>query len=462
MADTPVRQNSEYPSPAYGWYVVVILTLTYTVSFIDRQIMALMVEPIRRDLDISDTQISLLLGLAFAVFYTLLGIPIARLADRRSRRGIIAVGITIWCLMTAACGLARNYVQLFIARVGVGVGEAALSPSALSMISDYFPQRTRSRAVAFYTMGISLGVGMAMILGGKIVTVVSNAPNVVLPVVGELYAWQTVFIVVGLPGLLMALLMTTVKEPARKESMKQESVAAGSRASDHSLRVALKFFGQRWRMYGSHFFGLSTVGILSYGFYAWIPTMFIRTWNWSVWDIGLAYGCLTLVAGPVAVLAASWLAERLMARGSQDAHMRAALYLNLMGIVGAVLTPLMPTPELAIIMLLPMTVGTVAATAAGIAALMIVTPNQMRAQASALYYFVINLLGLTAGPTGIALFTDYVFKDDLLIRYSVCSVAVLAGLFSAGILIYNLGQYRKSFAESRSWTEPAGVPAAGG
>jgi hypothetical protein len=190
--------------------------------------------------------------------------------------------------------------------------------------------------------------------------------------------------------------------------------------------------------------------------------MFIRTWNWSVWDIGLAYGCVTLVAGPSAVLLASWLAERLMARGCQDAHMRAALYLNLMGIVGAVLTPIMPTPELAIVMLLPMTVGTIAATAAGIAALMIVTPNQMRAQASALYYFVINLLGLTAGPTGIALFTDYVFKDDLLIRYSVGSVAVLAGVFSTGILIYNLGQYRKSFAESRSWTDPAGAQGAGG
>ena len=132
------RQNSEYPSAKYGWYVVVVLTLAYTVSFIDRQIMALMVEPIRRDLEITDTQVSLLLGLAFAVFYTFLGIPIARLADRFSRRGIITVGITIWCLMTASCGIARNYVQLFIARVGVGVGEAALSPSALSMLSDYF------------------------------------------------------------------------------------------------------------------------------------------------------------------------------------------------------------------------------------------------------------------------------------------------------------------------------------
>lgn len=185
--------------------------------------------------------------------------------------------------------------------------------------------------------------------------------------------------------------------------------------------------------------------------------MFIRTWNWSVLDIGLAYGTVTLIAGPTAVLLASWLAERLMANGREDAHMRAALYLNLLGIGGAILTPIMPTPQLALIMLLPMTAGTIAATAAGISALMIVTPNQLRAQASALYYFVINLLGLTAGPTGIALFTDYVYKNDALVRYSVLSVAILAGLFSTGILIYNLGQYRRSFIESKngSWELPA-------
>jgi MFS family permease len=378
------------------------------------------------------------------------------LADRFSRRGIIAVGITIWCLMTASCGLARNFIQLFIARVGVGVGEAALSPSALSMISDYFPQKIRARAVAFYTMGITFGVGLAMIVGGKVITMVQNAPNVVLPIVGELHAWQTVFILVGLPGLVMAVLMATVREPTRKERY-QVAGSGAEDGNDHSIRKALRFFATRWKMYGSHFFGMSVVGILSYGFFAWIPTMFIRTWNWSILDIGLAYGTVTLIAGPTAVLLASWLAERLMANGREDAHMRAALYLNLLGIGGAILTPIMPTPQLALIMLLPMTAGTIAATAAGISALMIVTPNQLRAQASALYYFVINLLGLTAGPTGIALFTDYVYKNDALVRYSVLSVAILAGLFSTGILIYNLGQYRRSYIESKngSWELPA-------
>jgi len=135
--------KSGYPSPVYSWYVVVVLTVAYMFSFLDRQILALLIEPIRQDLEITDFQISLLLGLAFGIFYTALGIPIGRLADRRSRRGIIAVGVTIWCLMTAACGLARNFSQLFLARIGVGVGEATLNPSAYSLISDYFPRQRR-------------------------------------------------------------------------------------------------------------------------------------------------------------------------------------------------------------------------------------------------------------------------------------------------------------------------------
>lgn len=439
-----------YPEAAYSWYVVVVLTLAYTVSFIDRQIMALMVEPIRRDLGISDTQMSLLLGLAFAIFYTLLGIPLARLADRYSRRMIITWGIAIWCVMTAGCGLARNYGQLFLARIGVGVGEAALSPSALSMISDYFPQETRGRAVSFYTMGIAMGVGLAMIIGGQIIAMVSEAPPVVLPLVGELFAWQTVFLVVGLPGLLMAVLMKTVKEPTRREGLK---AAASEPSSDHlPLSHVVSFIGKRWRMYGSHFLGMSVVGILSYGFYAWIPTMFIRTWGWSIRDIGFAYGIVTLATGPVAVVLASWLAESFMKKGYQDAHMRAAFCGAMIGIVGAILTPLMPTAAWSVALLIPMSAGTMCTTAAGLSALMIVTPNQMRAQASALYFFVINLLGLTVGPTGIALFTDYVFRDDALLRYSVACVAVLAGVFATGFLIYNLGQYRKMYVESQDWS----------
>ena len=213
MSENNTQQNPAYPNPAYAWYVVCILTIAYMFSFLDRQILALLVEPIRADLNISDTQMSLLQGLAFGIFYTLLGIPIGRLADRRSRRSIIAIGISIWCVMTAACGLAKNFGQLFLARVGIGIGEATLNPSAYSLISDYFPREKRARPMSFYNMGVSLGAGTAMVLGGQIISWVFSQPQPVLPLVGTLFHWQVVFIMVGLPGLLIAFLMVTVREP---------------------------------------------------------------------------------------------------------------------------------------------------------------------------------------------------------------------------------------------------------
>ncbi|HJL81007.1 MAG TPA: MFS transporter, partial [Gammaproteobacteria bacterium] len=208
-----------YPSNKRAWYAVIILTIAYIVSFLDRQILALVVQDVKTDLDLSDTQVSLLLGFAFALFYTTMGIPIGRLADKKSRRAIIATGITIWCLMTAACGLARNYTQLFLARVGVGVGEATLSPSGLSMISDYFPAEKRGKALGFFNMGVSVGSGIAFIGGGQIIAYVSDAPPIILPYIGEIFAWQALFLLVGLPGLIVAVLMRTVKEPSRKDKI---------------------------------------------------------------------------------------------------------------------------------------------------------------------------------------------------------------------------------------------------
>ena len=446
QGDTSGQAPDSFPPARHGWYAVGVLTVAYTVSFIDRQIMALMVEPIRRDLGISDTQISLLIGLAFALFYTVLGIPIARLADRFNRKVIITTGIVVWCAMTAFCGLSKNYIQLFLARVGVGVGEAALGPSALSMMSDYFPRERRGRAIAVYNMGITLGSGLAMILGGHLIDYVLNTPRIHVPLAGELYPWQAVFILVGLPGLVVALAMLTIREPARRERMQ----AAGG-GDQLPLPVVVSFLTARWRMYLTHFFGMSTVAMLAYAMFAWIPTMFIRTWGWKISQIGLAYGIVTLVAGPLSAMLSAWLGEKL-ARQHQDAHMRAVVWTLFMALCGAVLTTLMPSPWLAVLMLVPVSVGTTAATASGLSALMTIAPNQMRAQVSALYYLVVNVVGLTVGPTGVALFTDFVFRDESALRYSILCVTVLGGTLSMLLLTYNLRHYRAAYAEARGWT----------
>jgi len=450
MNDAARPDETGYPNPVYGWYVVVILTFAYLLSFLDRQILALMVGPIRRDLDISDTQVSLLGNLAFGIFYTLLGLPLGRAADRFSRRGIIAAGITVWCAMTAACGLARNFIQLFIARVGVGVGEAALNPAALSMISDYFPARTRGRALTFYNMGISLGVGVALIFGGQVIAWVAAAPPVELPGIGELRAWQTVFILVGLPGLLVALLMLTVREPERRGRL-QIRQADGTVTEQLSVRATVGYLASRWRMYLTHFVGMTVVTIQGYSFFFWVPELFVRTWQWTIPQVSLAYGLVTIIGGPIGILLGGWIADRLYQRGHKDALMRTCLGGALLLLIpGSVLTPLMPTPELALAMLVPVSLGGAMVTATGAAALQIITPNQMRAQATAVYYFVINIFGLL-GPTAVAAVTDFAFADDAALRWSLAIVCAIASVIGIVALRYNLPHYRASVVEAEGW-----------
>ncbi|MEO8444496.1 MAG: MFS transporter [Gammaproteobacteria bacterium] len=446
--------DSGYPNPRYAWYVVGILTVAYLLSFLDRQILALLVQPIRRDLGISDFQVSLLGNLAFGIFYTLLGLPLGRAADRFSRRGIIAAGVATWCLMTAFCGLARNFVQLFLARVGVGVGEAALNPAALSMISDYFPRRTRGRALTFYNMGVSLGVGVALIFGGQVIAWVAGAPPVELPGIGVLRSWQTVFILVGMPGLLVALLMLTVREPVRRDRL-QIRQADGTVTENLSVGATVAYLWERRRTYLTHFIGMTVVTILGYSYFFWTPTLFLRTWNWTIPEISLAYGLVTITGGPLGILLGGWIAEYLARRGYKDALMRTCLGGAVVLLVpGSVLTPLMPGPLLAVAMLVPVSIGGAMVTATGAAALQMITPNQMRAQTTAVYYFVINIFGLL-GPTAVASVTDFGFGDDNALRWSLAIVSAISSVIGLVFLSAHLPHYRTSVREAETWAGSA-------
>src|SRR5690606_2043130 len=218
-----------------------------------------------------------------------------------------------------------------------------------------------------------------------------------------------------------------------------------------SIADVARYLLGRWRMYGSHFFGLAAVALLAYALFAWIPTMFIRTWGWEIGQIGLTYGVVVLLAAPLSAVAAPWLSERLAVKGYRDAQMRAAFLLGLMASVSAIGAALSPSPWIAVVLLLPASIGTTAATACALGALMSVTPNQMRAQATAVYYLVVNVVGLTIGPTGVALLTDYVFRDPLALRYSIVCISAAAGVFSAVVLFYNLRQFRNSLEEANAW-----------
>ncbi|HSN71965.1 MAG TPA: MFS transporter [Steroidobacteraceae bacterium] len=446
-----MKETSQpYPRPAYAWYVVGVLTLAYIFSFIDRQILSLLVEPIKADLGISDTRMSLLLGLSFALFYTVLGIPIARLADVKSRRAIIGAGIFLWSLMTVLCGLSRNYWQLFLARMGVGVGEAALSPAALSMISDYFPRERIGRAISVYKMGISSGQGIAIIVGATVLPLIAALGSIDLPLLGELKPWQAVFVVVGVPGILLAGLLFTVREPVRRH-LDGRSVTGSERSIP--MRTVIRYLLENRGTYLRHFIGMSVLTIMAYGIGSWIPAFLVRSYGLDTIEFSRVLtwlGVIVIVSGAIGTLLGGQLADRL-GRRYADGYIRAVLIGVAVLIPGYGLFALMPTPELALLLLVPATLGGAIPTAAGTAALMLIAPSQMRAQVSALYYFVINLIGLAVGPTSVALITDFVLRDEADLRYSITIVAFIAGICAAVLLWSLLAPYRRTLAQAQDW-----------
>ena len=417
--------------------MVGVLTLIYVFSFIDRQILTLLVGPIRRDLQISDTQMSLLMGLTFAVFYTFFGIPLGRMADSGNRRGIIATGFAMWSLFTAGCGLAKSFLHMALMRIGVGVGEASLSPSAYSMIADYFPQQTRATAISVYGMGIYIGAGLASLLGGVVIKLASTQEMWTLPVLGEVRPWQTIFFAVGLPGILLAPILFTVAEPVRR-GVKS---AAGAGVP---FREVLAYGRRNHWTFFCHNFGISFVSVTAYGSVSWLPTMFQRVHHWTAADIGIRYGLVLAIFGTLGIVSGGRFADHLRSRGHRDASMRVMSLAPLCYLPCLLCVSLIPNPWVAFCFLIPATFFSAAPFGVAPAAITEIMPNPMRGQAAAAYLFVNNLVGLGLGPTAVAMITDYVFHDDSRVNHSLAVVASLALTTAAILLRLGLPKFRKS------------------
>ena len=434
--------KNNYPSSQQAWYGVVILTLAYILSFLDRQLLSLVVTDVKSDLDLTDSQVSIILGFAFALFYTTMGIPIGRLADKKSRRTIIGIGITVWCFMTAVTGIVKTYAQLFIARIGVGVGEATLSPSALSIISDYFPKEKRGTAMGFFNMGVSVGSGIALILGGQIVAYFADFPPIILPLVGQIYEWQALFIFIGIPGLLVALLMSTIKEPSRKGKMTVVN-ESGSSSEEISIKDTIRFIYQRKEAYGWLFLSMACSVLIGYAFLSWLPTMYIRSYNIGIPTITLWLGVAFLIGGPFGATMSGWLGDKLYKKYNNSSHVMLFAYSMIILTVAAVLVPLMPSYQTATLMFIPQIVTAAGQTALAPVAMINITPNQLRGQVTAVYFFVISMTGYTLGPTSVALITDFIFKDESLITYSISIVSLVAGVIGTYAGFKSLNYFRK-------------------
>jgi MFS family permease len=434
--------NSGYPSSLRAWITVSILMLAYVLSFIDRQILSLLVEPIKRDMVISDTQMSLLMGLSFALFYTICGIPLGRLADSKNRRGLIAIGVLLWSAATAACGLAKFYWQFLLCRIGVGVGEAALSPAAYSLIADSFPAERRATAISVYSMGIYLGSGMALLLGGLVIKLASAQGDLVLPVVGEIRPWQTIFLVLGAAGVLFSLLMLAIKEPARR------GVGAGVAIPFSQVG---KYLISNRRTVVCHNFGFAFLSFAGYGSAAWVPTFFIRSYGWDASQVGMIYGSLVAVFGCLGIVCGGRLADFWAKRGRTDANMRVGLLAAVGALPTVLLFPLMPDANWATVLLAPSIFFLSMPFGVAPAAIQEIMPNSMRGQASAVYLFVITLFGLGVGPTAVAMVTDYVFGYPEALRYSLLITTTVAVVAASLLLWIGLKPYRESVVRLQQW-----------
>ena len=438
--------NNNYPTTPRAWFTVAILMLAYVLSFIDRQILNLLVGPIRADLGISDTQMSLLMGLSFAIFYTIAGIPMGRIADTRSRRGLIAWGIFFWSLMTAACGIAKTYWHFVIFRIGVGAGEAALSPAAYSLMADSFPPEKRATAISVYSMGIYLGAGLAFLVGGLVIGWADARGDMVLPIIGTVRPWQTIFLVLGGFGVLFSLVLLAIREPSRK------GVGAG-------VAVPLKDVGKYLlsirKAVFCHNFGFACLSFASYGASAWIPTFFIRTHGLTPAEVGIYYGSLVMCAGSLGIVFGGRLSDMLSRRGYKDANMRVGLLAAILTLLCNAVFLIDNMTLLWIIMFF--NVFTVAMPFGGApAASQEVMPNSMRGQASAIYLFVITLIGLGIGPTAVAIVTDYVFQDDMAIRYSIFWVASIITVGAVVLLWMGIKPYREARETLIAWGDKQG------
>lgn len=421
-----------------AWYAVSVLSLAAVMSYIDRSILGMFIEPIRQEFGIGDVQISLLQGLSFAVCYSIAGIPLARLADRHNRIRLIACGILVWSLMTAACGIAANFAELFVARMGVGIGEAILLPATISLLPDLFPQRYLGRANAVFTVGAGLGTGLALVLGGALLGIIapidltSLGPRLAQP-------WRLIFLIVALPGVLIAvLLLLTITEPARTGSA---PVAPGM-----NWRVLKAFGSEHRRALCTITAGFLLASMAFSGWLAWMPTFIHRAYDVPLSEVGPQLGLIVLVFGLSGNVVGGFLVDHLFARGLLDAPLRLAVGVSVLMAVFAALATLMPDSDAALRMIAPLFfLGTVLVVLPPVSFQMI-APGPIRSQVFAIYQCIVVCVSLGLGPTLVAVLNAALEPGQGDLRLALRTSTVCLTLASALVLIRGADAYRHSLS----------------
>ncbi len=439
-SNTTAQQPREpYPPPAVGWYATIVLAFLYWMSLLDRFIISLMIDPIKADLGLTDVQFGVLQGVAFVISFTLFGFVFGALADWKDRRRMIFLGVMIWSVASAACGLAQNFWHLLIARAGLGAGEGSLNPNATSMISDLFPRERLTFAMAVYSVGATIGSGTALMLGGAIIYWVTSLGDIVLPVLGPVAHWQVVFFIVGLPGLLFAFIVFTFPEPVRRGLT---AAPAEKRNWLSSYASLLKFARGHHRFFLAHYTGFTiTSGVVS-GCVAWYPVHMMRAYAWSEGRIGAYLGMALLIGGIIGKLVGGLTVDAMYKCGYRDAQLRwfagSLLAAAPAGIIGAT----SGYPWLFLVMIGLFVALLTPMHACAMSSLNLVTPNQMRGAGVAFYSTVAGLLGSSTGAVIVPALAQWYSNPDTAIGYGMATFMGMACPLAAMALLTGLKAMR--------------------
>ncbi|MDE1150117.1 MAG: MFS transporter [Azospirillaceae bacterium] len=424
----PEPDKGGWPPRRVAWWGLALLVLSYAIAIVDRICMGLLVQPIKASFGFTDTQVGLLQGLGFALFFAAMGLPLGLLADRTNRRTLIAAGMAVWSIATMACGLATGFAGMLLGRVGVGAGEATLSPAGTSMIADYFPPEQRARAFAVYSLGGSMGTGIALLFSGAVLAFADALIHALPGQLGGVPSWKIVFVLFGLPGLIMApAFLLTVKEPPRREGWTVPPRV--------SLRPLARQLAARPLTYLALIGGSAASMVATYALIGWFPTFMVRGFGWSPAMVAGTLGSVGLPCGVASSLAGGWIVSLVGRWGRRDAPVLVAVLALACVAAGALIVAVAPAPTIAmvgyVIMGLAMNIPFIGL----LTALNAVTPNSLRGQTLAVLTLTTNLLSQTIGPFAVGLLSDHVFTTPRGVGAALGAVVILACAASITLLL---------------------------
>ncbi len=425
-----------YPAKKHSYSAVAILTLAQIFAFIDRQIPSMLVEPIKQDFNLTDSQIALLGGAAFSIFYAIMALPIGYAVDRYQRTKVLGTGIFLWSLMTALAGLANSFGKLFGARIGVAVGEAVMAPTSVSLVSDSFPENKQGKPMGIITAGVYIGIGITLLGGGFLIDYLTRIGGITLPLIGYLKPWQATFMIVGIPGLVLAIAAFYLKEPQRLEERIDAQLKDRKNVFLHlkeHRKTLIPMFG-----------GLIFMALIFYSFSFWAPTMMIRTFDISLTEVGFILGMITIISSITGTIAAGSAVDYLRNKNYSDAPVRAAMIAVILALPPIISLSFVQNELGAWICIALYLLFISSFAPLGLLAISGVSTGNVKGQTAAIHAFLMMAFGLSLGPQLTAFFTDFVFVDPNLLINSVSLTGLIVLPISALLFKLSLSRYRES------------------